>query len=122
MPLSALASGAILFLLGPIFYLLGDPGHRSLTAFIPSVFGFLILACGLAALNAARTKMAMHAAVGIALIGALGAFARILPKMGDLARGQIAGQLGLIASLIMFVVCAVFVAASIGRFIQMRRA
>lgn len=120
MPISAIVTGAILFALGPIFYLLGEPGHRSLTAFIPSVFGFMILACGLAAQSPARTKAAMHAAVGIALLGALGSFARILPKLGTLFSEPLG--LAIIANLIFFVVSAIFVAMSIGRFIKMRKA
>lgn len=123
MPILAILSGAVLTALGPIFYALGDPGHRSFTAFIPTLFGVMILACGLAAQNSARTKAAMHAAVGIALLGAIGSFARILPKLGAILSGQLdKTQLGVIASTLMFLICTVFVALSIGRFIKMRSA
>ena len=64
--------GSLLFLLGPIFYLLGDASHRSPTAFIPSLFGIIIVVCGLMAKNPARRKAAMHGAAGFALLGLLG--------------------------------------------------
>ena len=118
MPISAIITGAILFALGPIFYLLSE--SQSLTTLIPSVFGIMILACGVVASNPARTKAAMHAAVGIALLGALGSFARIVPKLGTLSSAPL--SLAIIANLIMFAVTAVFVALSIGRFIKMRSA
>ena len=123
MPFSAIITGAALFALGPIFYLLGEPGSRSFTAFIPSFFGFIILVCGIVARNPARTKMAMHAAVGFGLLGALGGLARGIPKWPALFNGSlIEGRLAATSTLLMFVICALFVAMSAGRFIQMRKA
>ena len=123
MPISAIVSGAAIAALGPIFYLLGAPGARHFTAFIPSVFGILILVCGLLALNAARTKAAMHAAVGIALFAGLAALGMGGPKWPALLTGQLAYRpLAAAAMLAMFVICAIFVAMSVSRFVKMRRA
>ncbi len=122
MPISAIVTGAALLSLGPIFYLLGEAGSRSFTSFIPSFFGLIILLCGLAARNESKRKMAMHAAVGFGLLGALGGLARGLPKWPGLFNGSLVdGRLPAIATLLMFLICAVFVAMSIGQFIRMRR-
>ena len=120
--MSALITGFALLSLGPIFYLLGEPTQRHFTAFIPSFFGFLVLMCGFAAANPARTKAAMHAAIGFALIGALGALFMGGPKWPALLSGQLAYRpLAATAMLVMFVICAIFIALSIGRFIKMRK-
>ena len=122
MPLSAILAGASLLSLGPIFYFLGEPGHRSFTAFIPSFFGLIILVCGLAAQNPAKRKMAMHAAVGFGLLGFLGSVFMGGPKWVALLSGQpVVRPLAATSQLVMFVICAVFVALSIGQFIRMRR-
>ena len=119
--MSALITGFALLSLGPIFYLLGEPGQRHFTAFIPSFFGLIILICGLVASNPARTKAAMHAAVGFALIGALGALFMGGVKWPALLSGQLTYRpLAALAMLVMFVICAVFIATSVGRFIRMR--
>ena len=122
MPILAILSGAALTALGPIFYLIAAPGQRHFTAFIPSLFGIMVLACGLAAQNLARRKMAMHAAVGIALLGGLGALFMGGPQWPALLSGNVVYRpLAATAMLVMFLICAVFVALSIGQFIRMRR-
>ena len=120
--MSAIITGIALLALGPIFYLLGDPASRSFTAFIPSFFGVVILICGVVAQKESARKMAMHAAVGFGILGALGGLARGIPKWPALFSGApMDGRLPAIATFLMFVICAVFVASSIGQFIRMRR-
>ncbi len=120
--MSAIITGIALLALGPIFYFLGEPGHRSFTSFIPSFFGLIILLCGLVAQKASMRKMAMHAAVGFGIVGALGGLARGLPKWGGLLDGSLVdGRLAAISTLLMFIICLMFVFASIGQFIAMRR-
>ena len=122
MPLSAITTGFALLSLGPIFYMLGEPGQRHATAFIPSFFGLVILILGLVASNPARTKMAMHAAVGFAMVSALGALFMGGPKWPALLSGQLDYRpLAALAMLVMFVICAIFIALSVSRFIKMRR-
>ena len=123
MPLSAIVTGAALISLGPIFFLISESSQRHFTAFIPSLFGFIILILGLVAVKPQRTKSAMHAAVGFALISALGAFAMGAPKWPALLSGQLSYRpLAALAMLVMFVICAIFIAISVNRFIQMRKA
>lgn len=121
MPLSAIITGASLLSLGPIFYLLIEPGQRHFTAFIPSFFGLIILIFGLVATNPARTKMAMHGAVGFAMVSALGALFMGGPKWPALLSGQLTFRpMAALAMLVMFVICAIFVGMSVGQFIRMR--
>ncbi len=120
--MSAIITGFALLSLGPIFFLLGDPAQRHFTAFIPSLFGFLVLVCGFAAANPARTKAAMHAAVGFALVGALGALFMGGPKWPALLSGNLNYRpLATLAMLVMFVICTIFLVPSVMRFIKMRR-
>ena len=122
--MSAIITGFALLSLGPIFFLLGDPTQRHFTAFIPSLFGFIILVCGFAAAaNPARAKAAIHAAVGFALIGALGALFMGGAKWPALLTGQLTYRpLAALAMLVMFVICLIFLVPSVMRFIKMRRA
>ena len=122
MPSTAIFTGIALLALGPIFYLLGEAGHRSFTAFIPSFFGFIILVCGLAAQKPALTKMAMHAAVLFGMLGALGGLARGISKWPALFNGTlIDGRLAAISTLAMFVICTLFVGLCAGHFVRMRK-
>ena len=121
MPLSAIFTGASLLSLGPIFYLLAEPAQRHPTAFIPSFFGLIILILGLIATKPALTKKAMHAAVGFALVSALGALFMGGPKWPALLSGQLTYRpLAALAMLVMFVICAIFVAVAGSRFVKMR--
>lgn len=122
MPNVAALCGALLFALGPLFYSLAETGHRSPTAFIPSLFGIFILAFGLAAKNPARTKAAMHGAVGFAFLGVLGSL-RGLPKWPKILTGQaVDTPLAAWSTLLMFGICLFFVLVSVNWFIKNRRA
>jgi len=126
MPLNALVFGALLFALGPIFYFLGEPGHQSPTSFIPSLFGVFIAAFGLAARNPARLKASMHGAVGFALLGVFGSLRGasrwpliLTGRNAELTQSQIAAGW---ATLLMFVLCLLFVVMCVQSFAAARRA
>lgn len=125
MPFNAVLFGALLFLLGPIFYALGDAGHKSLTSFIPSLFGILIGAFGLAARNPARLKASMHGAAGFALLGVLGSLSGA-SKWPLLLTGR-ASQLlpnkvlSGWSTLLMFGLCLLFVTMCVQSFRAARR-
>ena len=125
MPLNAVLFGALLFLLGPIFYALGESGRQSLTAFIPSLFGILIGAFGLAARNPARLKASMHGAAGFALLGVLGSLSGasrwpllLTGRASEIAPNKVlAGW----STLLMFVLCLLFVVMCVQSFRAARR-
>lgn len=127
MPNTALVFGALLFALGPIFYFLGETGHQSPTSFIPSLFGILIAAFGFAARAPSRTKAAMHGAAGFALLGTIGAFMQGFARWPLLLTGRITQltQTQIMsgwATLLMFVLCLLFLVKCVQWFLSNRRA
>lgn len=114
---TTIVTGVLLFLLGPLFFLLGAAGHRSFTAFIPSIFGVIILACGLIATTPKKTKMALHIAVVVALLGFLGS---LFGKNGLSVPGWIAALTGnsadpraAFSQMLMFLFCGFYVVRSV---------
>ncbi len=83
-----IALALILTLLGVGTYLGSPDANPSKTALIPSVFGVLLLGCGLAALQPSRRKHAMHAAASIGLLGALAASGRGVMAVSKLVGGE----------------------------------
>ena len=74
MPRLAILIGALLTLIGLGGYLLGfrEPQPPSWTALIPAGIGLVILICGFVGLrNEEARRHAMHAAVAVALLGAI---------------------------------------------------
>lgn len=107
----------LLILTGLLGYSLAEPDPeygRSLTAFIPSFFGLGMLICGLFSLKTAWRKHAMHAALLIALLGAIGAGARV----GKVLENPVA--LG--AHVAMIALCLLFIVLGINSFIKARKA
>jgi hypothetical protein len=123
MPNIAALVGLLLSLLGPIFYFLGQPGARSLTAFIPLPFGLLILGAGLAARHPARRKHAMHLAAVLSLIALLGSLmgAKNFPKLLSGQAASLPRPLATTEQFLMFVICLVFLVLCINWFISNRR-
>ncbi len=88
-----------------------------ITALIPAFFGAPLLICGLIALNEKYVAHAMHAAACAGLLGSLGG-------LSNSVRGLLKDAPNYRAisySLIMGVVCTVFVALCVQSFIQARR-
>ncbi|MCU0229116.1 MAG: hypothetical protein MUF01_15910 [Bryobacterales bacterium] len=114
------ATGAILILLGAGAYFAS--GTSSLTAFIPSVFGILLAACGQLAKNPARTKLFMHIAALLAVLGLLGSLSGIPQAMALLSGAEVARPAAAVARAIMSVVLTVFLTAAVRSFMQARKA
>jgi hypothetical protein len=111
--------GAALTLTGIIAYVVSDAA--SATALIPSVVGVLILLCGLLALRGgALRKHALHAALVIALLGALGSLMNVV-QIGDLIDGTAERPAAIVTSIIMFVVLVGYLALGIRSFVNARR-
>ena len=117
----ATGTGALLCILGVLFYAMGAPGHRSPTAFIPLVFGLPIAICGIMARKEQLRRHAMHAAAGLALISLLGSLMG-LPKWLTLMRGgAVPRPLASVEQLLMFVISAVFLVLCVRSFSNARR-
>lgn len=92
----------------------------SKTALIPSAFGLLLLICGTLGLDERMRKHAMHGAAGVALLGFLAAGGRLASKSGDIFAGNISRPL--LFSILMTVLCLVYVLLSVRSFIAARKA
>ncbi|MDQ3179372.1 MAG: hypothetical protein M3Q33_02510 [Acidobacteriota bacterium] len=118
MPSTSITFGGLLILIGIIGYAYGIlNGSASLTAFIPSVFGIILVALGAAARSSENMrKHLMHAAVIVALLGFIIPLARLLPKFSELVLSA-----AVLAQITMSLVCLVFVILSVRSFIDARR-
>lgn len=130
---TTIAFGVALIVLGLVAYFGTDPapaapastdgsaevaaaGGRSITALIPTFFGIPLLICGLVATNEKMLKHGMHGAAMVGLLGALGG-------LGKGIQGLVTGgnQRAMTFSLIMGLICAVFVFLCVKSFIAARK-
>lgn len=108
--------GFILIAIGIVGYV--GTGAASLTALIPAMIGALLLILALVGRSAEARKHAMHAAVALALIAALGTLPRLLPALaaGDFSRPAVISQAAMVAVLL------IYVALGVKSFVDARRA
>ena len=104
--------GLVLIVVGLVAY--AATGFASVTALLPALLGLVIGVLGLVAPRAEWGHHAIHAALVIALLGALGS----LQPIGGLADGEAAA----ITSLVTVLVCAVYIALGVRSFVNARRA
>lgn len=113
MPATTRLFGLILIVLGTASWVV--TGRTSVTALIPALFGAILVICALIARKESARKHAMHAAVAIALIGAIASLARAVPAVmnGDASRPAVIAQLAMAVLLVVYVVLGVqsFIAA-----------
>jgi len=116
---AAIGFGIVLIILGIAGYYAAQADHRSLTAFIPSVAGVLLVICGAIGSDPDKRMHAMHGAVLVGLLGFLMAAGRILAKT---MKGAPAEGLALFSQAAMAIICLIFVILCIRSFISARRA
>jgi fucose 4-O-acetylase-like acetyltransferase len=98
-------------------------GSQHPTALIPLWFGLVLAVCGVLAKteNAKRRMLWMHVAVTVALIGMLGAGARVVAGCVGKMNGHPVDAIALACQSLMTLVCAVFVAYCVRSFMAARR-
>lgn len=112
-------TGGILTVTGLGAYLL--TGAESITSLIPAFIGILLLiAGGVGARVDGARRHAVHAALVIALLGALGSLMNVA-QIGDLIAGDAERPAAIVVSLIMLVVLLVYLAAGIRSFVAARK-
>ena len=121
MPNITIGFGAVLCAIGLFGYFGSALENRSPTAFIPAVFGVLLIICGLLAHKANLRKHAMHAAAAVGLIGFIAAAGRGIPKLGSAISDDPTIHRAPRLVLLMMVVCLVFVGITVKSFIDARR-
>ena len=107
----------MLILIGAGFAL--ATGSPSITPWIPALVGILLLVAGLLAHREPLRKHAIHAALAIALLAALGSLMNVV-KIGQLFTGT-DRPAPIIESLLLFIVCVAYVAVGVRSFIAARR-
>lgn len=112
--------GFLLILLGVVGYVASN--MVSPTALIPAAFGIVILMLGAYGREASRRRVAMHLAMGIALVGILGSIRGLL-ALARWMTGSSSGPLTLapIAQALMAILLAIYLAAGIKSFVAARR-
>lgn len=118
MPTLALLVGVILVAIG-LGTFVGTGAHAP-TALIPAALGVLIALAGLLARNPRLRMHAMHVAVLVALLGALGCVPGLL-RLPALLGGTAERPVAVVAQVLTFVVCLAFVAIAVRSFIEARR-
>lgn len=111
-------TGALLVLTGVVAYL--ATARVSVTALIPAFAGGLILLCALIALRPGLHRHGIHAALVIALLGAVGSFSNAA-KLGQLVTGTAERPGAIAASAMMLLLCANYVAAGVYSFVSARK-
>lgn len=114
-------------LMGFLLILLGVAGYfasnmASPTALIPAAFGVVILMLGAYGREPSRRRVAMHLAMGIALVGILGSIGGLL-ALARWMTGSYSGPLTLapIARALMAILLGIYLAAGIRSFVAARR-
>jgi hypothetical protein len=93
------------------------------TALIPAGFGVALLILGLLAFKESWRKHTMHAAAALGLIGFIAACVRGVPNWPTyLSGGEVKNANATLATLLMAIICGVFVALCVCSFIVARRA
>jgi hypothetical protein len=109
-------TGAVLVVVGVVAYVV--TAAASLTALIPSLVGVLLLAC--AAVARSRPAIGNHAALVVALLGALGSVMNVV-RIGDVLAGTAERPAAVIASTVMFVVLVAYLVVGVRSFVAVRR-
>src|ERR1700754_1032541 len=112
------ATGGILTALGIVAFV--ATGAASVTALIPTFVGLLLLICAALARRPALHRHSIHAALVIALLGAVGSLMNVV-KLGDVFAGTAERPSAVVVSTIMFVLLVVYVIMGVRSFIAARR-
>ena len=104
--------GLLLMATGLVGYF--GTGAESLTALIPSAIGMILLLCGFIAANEKCRMAAMHVAVSIGLLGALGLIPQLMKQNQPTA--------ALASKITTLILCVAFVGLCVRSFIQARKA
>lgn len=111
--------GSVLVVLGVVTY--AATGAASLTALIPSLVGVLMLLCAAAARRPAWQRHGIHAALVVALLGALGTLMNVV-QIGEVFAGTAERPAAVIESTVMFVLLVGYIVMGVRSFVAARRA
>ena len=109
-----LSLGILLVILGAASYF--GTGMESITALIPAFFGLLFVGFGILARQESLRKHVMHAAVGFALLGVIGA-ARGIPGLVEILQGnEVERPVAIYAQVAMLLMCVAYIVKAVQSF------
>ena len=90
------------------------------TALIPSAFGLLLTIAGVIGRAPERRKMAMHLAMGVALLGLVGSIGGLAPALQYLSGTEVARPAAAVARSLMAITLIAYLVAGIRSFLAAR--
>jgi hypothetical protein len=121
MPIVTIVVGAVLTAIGLFGYFGSASESPSVTALIPAFLGGALIVCGLVAHKPNLRMHAMHVAVLLALLGAIAALVRAVPKFGLLASDDPTFRRPVAMMFLMAITCIIYVVLCVRSFISARR-
>lgn len=115
-------TGIVLIVLGLVYFVMTGSAHP--TPLIPSIWGLLLLICGVLAISqdAKRVMLWMHIAVTLGLLGFLFPGIRAAMTYAHPAALTVVKRTAAQEEVIMSVICLIFTALCVRNFIANRRA
>ena len=113
------ALGVALVVVGVIAFF--ATGSDSPTALIPAALGVVLLVLGILAGRENLHRHAIHAALVVALLGALGTLMNLAELPALLTGGDVERPAAVIASTVTFVLCVGYIVVGVRSFIAARR-
>jgi hypothetical protein len=110
--------GSVLVVLGVVGY--AATAAASVTALIPSLVGVLMLLCAAAARKPGWHRHGIHAALVVALLGALGTLMNVV-RIGEVFAGTAERPAAVIESTVMFVLLVGYLVMGVRSFVAARR-
>jgi hypothetical protein len=120
MPRISIGFGIALVILGVVGYM--STGGVSITALIPSAFGFLLVCAGIVSYKESLRMHALHLAVVVGVLGVLGSANGFIGFFILLFGGEVERPQAVVSQAIMAVLMTVFVVLCVKSFIATRRA
>ncbi len=114
------ALGAALIVVGVVSFV--ATGSDAITALIPAALGLVILALGIAAGRESAHRHAIHAALVVALLGALGTLMNLVELPALLGGEDVERPGAVIASTITFLLCVGYIVLGVRSFRAARQA
>ena len=110
--------GAWLIALGIGGYVM--TGMVSVTALIPAVFGVVLMLLGVYGRAEGRRRMAMHLAMGLALVGIVGSIGGLAPALQWLSGGEVERPAAALSRSLMAITLLIYLGLGIRSFIAAR--
>jgi len=120
MPVLTMCFGILLSVLGIAGFV--GTGCRAPTALVPASFGVSILLLGVvAARSARRRRLAMHWAMGMALVGAVSAAVRAFPNVSKASTLEGGHLVAFWMQILMVMLCLSFLGCCVRSFVNARK-